>query len=114
MENEGVDIFLEDILHVSRLQLSQSKLFEFFLVFWILGTNLVFETDIIWVHVQSHHVEAELCWFSYYLLYLTPICRHQLDPIGHLCVIFLASSSFKAQKELPQQGHLKAAEENNL
>lgn len=52
MENEGVDIFLEDILHVSRLQLSQSKLFEFFLVFWILGMNLVLETDVIWGHVQ--------------------------------------------------------------
>lgn len=48
MENERVDIFLEDIMHVSRLQLSLSKLFEFFLVFWILGMNLV-----IWGHVQS-------------------------------------------------------------
>lgn len=86
MENEGVDIFLEDILHVSRLQLSQSKLFEFFLVFWILGMNLVLETDVIWGRVQSHNVEAELCWFSCYCtsLRLTGI---NLTPLG-ICVLF--------------------------
>lgn len=33
MENTGVDIFQEDTVHVSRLQLLQPKQFKLFLVF---------------------------------------------------------------------------------
>lgn len=83
MENEGVDIFLEDIMHVSRLQLSQSKLFEFFLVFWILGMNLV-----IW------DMCSLIMWklsFAGSSATVPLTCRHQLDPVVHLCVVFLAS-----------------------
>lgn len=54
MENVGVDIFLEDIVHVNRLQLFQSKQFKLFLVFWILGINLVLiKTDVIWECARS-------------------------------------------------------------
>lgn len=54
MENVGVDIFLEDIVHANRLQLFQSKQFKLFLVFWILGINLVLvKTDVIWKCARS-------------------------------------------------------------
>lgn len=40
MENMGVDIFLEDIVHISGLQSFQLKQFKLFLVFGILGMSL--------------------------------------------------------------------------
>lgn len=71
MENIGVDIFLEDAMHVSRLQLFQSKQFKLFLVFWILGTNLALdETDVILGRAQSP-IMWKLSLLALLLLYLT-------------------------------------------
>lgn len=84
----GSGLFPNDMVHVSRPQLRQSKQVKFFLVCWILGTNVALdEADGIWdMHRESNNAEAEPLWPSSYCTSFGP-AGAKLDRTVHSCAV---------------------------